>query len=422
MGPMLKKDLLVFWRDRKEILMALLLPIGIIAILSFVLSGMFDSEESPVNVDAALVIEDSQDSGVEHFANQVEESQLSESERERLLMQASQFNPTTMLEEFLNHPDLSDWLNIEKMNKEEATEKIKAGELHAAVYIPSGFTASFLAEVLLDESSEATIQVLAEETSTERSTLGSIVGSYVESMNLQLAVQQLGQTEMVEPQLPEGGTEHVAGSDSDPFNIVQYFTLAIGSLFALFISQTVATKTIAEKREQVFNRILLTNYPPIYFLLGKIASAFVFVWLQLVITILVIQMFFDVFPNASAEFWLGLLLAITGLALAVGGLTGIFTSLTLKMNDPDAINGIATVIIMTFGALGGGFFPIMFLPNFLQHIGIWTPNGKFLVSILEWVQQPALEDLTAPLLYFVGFFLVSLVIALVMFPRRGRNE
>src|SRR5699024_2404895 len=200
----------------------------------------------------------------------------------------------------------------------------------------------------------------------------------------------------------------------------QYFTIAISLLFALFISQTVAIKTITEKREQVFNRIVLANSKPLHFLMGKTFAAFVLTWLQMMITITITQLLLDVFTGENIEFWIGLITVITVFALAIAGLTALFTTFTLNMHDPNAINGITTLIVMTMGVLGGNFFPIQGLPDILRKVGEWTPNGLTLTVLIEWIQYSHFQDLIIPIMILLLFFIVCLIIGIALFPRRER--
>lgn len=78
------------------------------------------------------------------------------------------------------------------------------------------------------------------------------------------------------------------------------------------------------------------------------------------------------------------------------------------------------LVVMTFGILGGSFFPIQGLPVFMQKIGEWTPNGVTQVALLKWIQFERIEDLIVPIVALAITFILFLVISLAMFPKRGR--
>ncbi|MFD2045224.1 ABC transporter permease [Ornithinibacillus salinisoli] len=420
MGSFLRKDFLVFWRDRKEILLALLLPIVIIVVLSIAFSGLFNNDSESVNIDIAIVQEDDEALGLEQFEETVEGMELSSMEKGAILEQVSQVRPIRFIHDFINNPELKDWLNSQELPEAEAIELVEAGELDAIIKVPKGFTYEVLSQVMLGEQSDVPLIIHAEEQSNEVSVLQDIVYNFINTLNLQFALGSRAGAELAEPDLPQGGTEIMGGVDVDNYSMTQYFTIAMSTLFALFISQTIALKTVTEKRERVFNRILLTNSNPLYYLMGKTFATFCLVWLQMMITITVSQLILDVFPGKSLDFWLGLIAVITVYALSVAGLSAVFTTITLNLHDPNAVSGLTTLIIMTIGVLGGGFFPIQGLPEFMQRIGEWTPNGLTQTVLIEWIQYTDLQDLIIPIIILIVFFIVCLIIGMVAFPRRGR--
>ena len=58
MRSFLRKDLLVFWRDRKEVLISLLAPILLIVVLNFAFSDLFGEDAEGLDIDLGIVLED----------------------------------------------------------------------------------------------------------------------------------------------------------------------------------------------------------------------------------------------------------------------------------------------------------------------------------------------------------------------------
>src|SRR5690606_25763179 len=138
-----------------------------------------------------------------------------------------------------------------------------------------------------------------------------------------------------------------------------------------------------EKREHVFDRIILSNSNPIHFLLGKMFATFCLVWLQMLLTIGVAQIALGVFEGKSMEFWIGFFVMMTIYSLTIAGLAALFTSLALNIKDMNMANGIMSLVVLTFGLIGGGFFPIQGLPEMLQNMGAWVPNGITQIAMIE---------------------------------------
>src|SRR5690606_20733957 len=127
-----------------------------------------------------------------------------------------------------------------------------------------------------------------------------------------------------------------------------------------------------EKRECVYYRIRLTNARPIYYLMGKTASAFVLAWLQFSFILILSHLLLGAFEGKSAMFWSGLAAAVTMYALTVAGLSALYTSAALRLRSVDTANGLFMLLTILFGLLGGGFMPIYLFPDWLQRAGEWT--------------------------------------------------
>lgn len=419
MSSFFKKDLLVFWRDRKEILLAVFLPIILIVILNTAFSGLFSSDSEPVYIDLGVVLEDDETAGLEQFENKVESLEIAPDEKQRIVEHAMQIGVNQQFVGFFKNPELSEWVTVQEVTEQEARKLVEMEELDAYIKIPNGFTDTVLSSSLLGIESEIGVTIHAKEQSTELSTIEDVVRQFINTVNMQFALGQTGDLDQAaQPVLPQGGKELV--DDVDSYTFPQYFTIGISTLCALFIAQTIAVKTITEKRERVFNRIILSNSRPFHYLMGKVLSTFCLAWIQMMMTYVIIQLMLDVFPHKTASFWIGLFLMISLFSLAVAGLSGLFTSIALNMKDTNSAAGIFTMIVMTLGALGGSFFPLQGLPGFVQMIGEWTPNGVTQTALIQFIQYERLQDLVIPLGLLLGFFALCLVIALFMFPRRGR--
>ncbi len=415
MGAFIKKDLLVFWRDRKEILISLILPIILIVILNFAFSGLF-SDDKEIQLTIGFVQEDDVAAGVQQFKTTLEDMEMSVSEKEAVSAQSTTLQPVHMVEEFLNNPDMKEWVTATELTEKEAIKQVENGELDAILKVPNGYTYHMLSNALLGEKSQTSLKILADEQSTEVTTLEELVQSFTNSLNMQFALES--SEKQAEPILPQGGMEFVEESES--YTIALYFTIAMGTLFPLFIAHTVSVKTVTEKRERVFNRILLTNSNPFHYLIGKIVSTLIIIWLQVAITFTIIQLILNVFPGKSLEFWIGLIAMFTAYTIAIAGLSALFTTITLYLQDSNAASGLFMLIVMTFGVLGGSFFPLDGLPEFMQMVGEYTPNGLTQTAVIDWVQFRNWSAVGLPLIYLLSFFAVCVVIATSMFPKRGR--
>lgn len=389
----IKKDLLLFWRNRREIATVVLLPIVLIVVLNFAFSGLFGTHAKPLDLTLAVVNEDRDPAG-----------------KEQLLA-------------FLQSPDFSEWLTVRELDKTEAFQQVEEGKVDAAIHIPEGYSHLLMNPDVRKDAAGVELPLTVKKSSLNVDVIQEILGGYFGAMNLQFALAHASIGDDGAPSTgvavsaPEGGREMIEGAK--PFTMSQYFTLAMGALFALFIASSVAERTGTEKREQVFYRILVTNTKPLAYLMGKTVSTFCLVWLQNVFVILVSHLLLGVFKGHSANFWLGLMLMVTGYALTIACLTALYTSISLRVRSMDTANALFLLITMGFGVLGGGFFPIYLFPHWLQEIGEWTPNGLILTMHMEWIQYGQLSSLWTPLFGLMLFAAAGIAAGVAFYPKRG---
>ncbi|KMK76776.1 ABC transporter permease [Alkalihalobacillus pseudalcaliphilus] len=415
----LKKDLLVFWRDRKEVLISLLAPILIIIVLNFVFSGITFDDAGDMDIRAGLVMEDNEAAGIEQFIEVIWAMDLSEIEKETMIKEAESLSPSGLITSFFNEPELSSWIHTQELSEKEAVEQVKNGDLDAIIKIPEGFMYDFLAHMMLGQPAQAALHVQLEDHSIEANILTDMLTQYMETLNFQIALGAVAEVEGAELTLPQGGLE-IINERAVEIDLAQYFTIAMSSLFALFIASTVASKTATEKRENVFNRILLTNSQPLSYLMGKITSTFFLVWIQLMLVFLCTDLLLGIFSEQSIAFWLGIMVIVTLFSLTVAGLSAIFTSLMLKMNNINAANGLFIIVVMVIGALGGNFFPMEQFPAWAQAVSVWTPTGITVSLFTDFLQYGQDISFVAPLMKQFAFFVAFLLIGILLFPERGR--
>lgn len=419
MRSFIKKDLLLFWRDRKELITVLVLPILLVVVLNFAFAGLLGNDkESSMNLQLGVVNQDDdKDAKAQLKEKLIEEASFSEAEATRLMEQVY-VNPIQMILDYLGSRDLKGWVTVHELKENEAVEKVKAGDLDGILIIPKGFTADSLYAAFVKEPPTTSLKYKMEKETNNNRTLYNIIHGFIDNLNFQFALQRIEGAEDAEVMLPKGGFEEVGSVKS--FTLTQYFTISMGALFALFLAATVGTKTGVEIRQQVFNRILLTNSHPMLFLIGKMISTFCLVWLQIMFVFMMSHFIFNVFPDRSITFWMGIMGIVTLLSLSIAGLAAVFTTISLRMANVDAANGIFMLVILLLGVLGGNFVPIYVLPDWLQRMGEWTPNGLSLVIFTEWIKFEEFSSIASSCVLLVGFFLLCTLIASALYPNRGK--
>lgn len=420
MGPFLAKDLLILWRDRKDMVLSLITPVIIVLVLGYTTSSWIEKSNDTLQMTVAIVSEDNETAGLAQFRESLFSSSISEKALALLSTQAEQLMPVHLLGQILNSVE---FVKIIELDDETARQHLHDEEITAIITIPEHFTQTALNKMLLNVGNGAALSLTADNHSSLRvDVLQDVLNGFTQTLNLQTAID-LARGEPTESLVQAettasyGGRETVEGVAM--LTSFQYYAIAISIMFAMFVSSGSAMKAITEKREQVFQRILLSGSHPLRYLAGKVGSTFVIAWMQLSVLILLSHFIFNLFPGRSLHFWLGMALITIMFSLTTAALSAMFTSLSFRVNDA-AANGLFTLILGVLGTIGGSFVPLYILPDWLKQVGEWTPNGLALSVFIQWIQEDSLTLLPLPFLKLVIFTIAIIMLGSWIFPRRGR--
>lgn len=423
MIPFFKKDFLVYWRDRKEIIISLITPIVIITVLGFALPGWIENPAKSLAMTAAVVHLDDESAALEQFRDSLAAQNMPEEAKQAIGQQLEQMSPVGLLMQLLQNEAVKEIVTLKEPGNEEALRQLKEGQIDAVITIPEGYTLAALNKMLLNKGEGAALHLKAEKASMSVDVLSNIIDDFLKALNFQSAVRNLLGENAAAAAASMDGMSGIGGRETVPgvriVTAFQYYALAISIVFSLFIALTTASKAMTEKRERTFQRILLTGSRRYQYLSGKMSSTFCMSILQLGIILLVSHFILNIFPDRSLSFWLGISVILIMLAVVAGALAGLYTALVFRMEDTTA-TGIAFIATFIAGTIGGSFVPIFVLPEWIQTAGEWTPNGLTLAVSMEWLQTETAANLALPLAKLALFTIATAALALWCFPKRGR--
>ncbi|RNF39560.1 ABC transporter permease [Planococcus salinus] len=423
MWAFLKKDILVLLRDRTELAVLLLMPFILIVILGFSLRGLLMGDTEALNMQVALVQHDDEQAGIEQFTGELEAAAVPDQAAEQLEAAAGQVSPSSLLQSVLSSPELEEMLDVMELDEEAARQALQNEEVTAILTIPEDFTLLALRNMLLGEGPGSELELtVADTTSTRANVFQDILTDFTRSLNFETAVARAAAAEggaisAESPAVQLGGVETV--SAREPVNSFQYYTLGMAVMFVLFVSSTIAGKANVERQQHVFNRILLTNRHPFVYLSGKVLSSALISFCQLFVLFLFSTIVLQAFEWNSLEFWLGMAGISAVLAVCVGALAALLTSLTMRFNSDAIVTVFAGGIVTILAFLGGSFIPVSEMPGFLQAFGDWTPNGASMTAYLSWIQERDMTRVMDPLSRVGGTAVVLIAGSLLLFPTRG---
>ena len=427
----LKKDLKIITRDLGELALLLLMPLVLIAILGFALGGLLGgdaaSSEPPIHIDALLVVEDDIADGRSAFVATLADSDTPLVQRAGLLAAVQTFDPIDIVRSFLNDEGLGELMTVTEAAAAEAAAALTAGDAHAVITLPSGFSHAMYRRMLLAEGDSAEIRLqLGDDAPLSTSIVRDMLQTFASEFNLQTALQQI-QAEQGSF-LPEslqgasaaaeltGGIEIVGGETRNVPSFA-YYAFAMAVMFMLYLIGGTATRAYLELTSNNFDRIMISNASPTAFVTSKAVAAALVGFVQMMILITVTHLLFGAFDGQPASFWGQAALIAAAMALAVGAIAALVTSLVFRSDSRVLADTFNSVIVFVFATVGGSFVPVGEPGSLIVRIGNWTPNGAALSSLLDAASGLGFDSWGTGLIRLLLMAAVGIILAIVLFPR-----
>ncbi|WP_394120443.1 ABC transporter permease [Planococcus donghaensis] len=421
MYAFLKKDILILIRDRTELVILLAMPFILIAILGFALSGVLSGDTEVLSMEVAVVQEDDEQQGLVRFEEELERAGVPTEAQNGIMAAAEESSPSSLLHEILNDEGLSELVIAREMDAAAAKAALEEEAVVAILTIPKNFTFDALQKMIMSEGDGSSLQIMISDHSATRSEVFyNIMEEFVWTLNFESAIAKAVNGEGTLPEAEQtqiGGVESV--SSVNPINSFQYYTIGMAVMFALFVAATISGMAFVEKRQFVFQRILLSNHHPLVYLGGKAISATLVTFLQFCILFFLSSLIFGAFDLSNLSFWPGMLLITVSLAICVGALTALLTALTMRFGNDTITSVFSGGVVTIFAFLGGSFTPTEGLPAIVQQLGGWTPNGAALNAFLIWLQNLEISMLFEPLGRILLLTVLLLSLSVMILPRKG---
>jgi ABC-2 type transport system permease protein len=353
----MQKDLKQFVNDRRALVMSLLIPFFLMLIIGTVF-GSFSSSGSTSKIEVPLYVEDQ---GA--IAQQ--------------MVQALQQVPNLALEM--------------KASAADARKSVENGDRSAAIIIPAGMSAA------IEQGNPASIMVVTTPSSQDfrslvvESTMQNIVQDFtaaqiagqvaanavqsnggkadpaaVASQASQQAAQQLAK----QPLLTVAAQKATLSTHDSSYNqVVPGYAI----MFALFAVGGGIESILAEKEAGVWKRLLIAPISRWSLLGGKLLARFIIAVGQIGLLFIAGRLFFGI--NVGSIPGVILLIVTTALATTALGMLLVSVVKTRAQLQP-----VTTVVVLAFSALGGSWWPLFLMPNWLQQLAKITLNGWAMIG------------------------------------------
>ncbi|WP_214480517.1 ABC transporter permease [Bacillus sp. SM2101] len=414
---LLKKQLLLFLRNRPELLLLLGMPLILITILGFALSGVMDGDHLEIDAKVALIEIGSEQDEVDRFINDLEEKQLPSEQKEVITAVASELSPIDIIKnEIFKNEELSSFLSLEEFDENEI-EQLKSDDTYAVIIeTPENFTYDILNSMFFNVDNVPELNFYVNE---GKDITSKIVEDVIMFFQNQLSTfvilgKQGVITEQVfaNPSDMEINTETV--TKREPVTSLGYYAIGMSVMFVLYIATTIGSYAHVEKESLVFDRIMLANVSRWVYFTSIFCSAVILAFLQLCILYGVVALVYQVTWNS-----LGAFIAVTlSICFTTGGLAVLMTSLNYRFKSAEISTFFSSVGIPVIAFLGGSMMPISQMPESMAFISKITPNGAGMTAYLKILQGYSLTDVIPSLLTLFSIGIVLLLCSIASFPKR----
>nr|WP_197063039.1 ABC transporter permease [Pontibacillus marinus] len=411
-------------RDRKALMITVLMPTILTAILGLSIGNMMNGNTKLETIPIAVVNQ----SEVASFKNNIQSGETSDTPVDFAEI---------FIENILASEDLQDVISYEQLSKERALQKLENGKLSTVIFFPKSYNQEVLN--VMNQPSSKQVEVTLYQNPDE-SLHNEVIKGVVESYTNQLSKSVIAQNTMVtlmmkEPKLQQEITSSMGEviqkvnetnrpnisvmrepfGDIESLSGMQYFTAGMAVMFMLYVGGYSAIYVRDEIRSGTYNRLRSTGMSFWHLAGGKFISTALLVFLQIIFLFMFEKLVFGMeFTNIYL-----LLLMIVITALSVSCLSILLTTITV-VNQETRLNELFQSVIIPFLAMvGGSFISISMMPEPIQMFGHNVINGAALQGFTYVMQGYSFSELFGPILALLINGLIFLVLSgLIIFRRK----
>ena len=402
------KDLRVWTRDTAALGVLLGMPMVLIFILGSAFGGL--TGEGGIDAKVAIVNLDSGGSGLSN-------EQAADPAAGAAGTGSATDVGAEIVSGLVDNETIADIFTIEERDDATAVRtEVERGELIAALVIPEDFTDSINAgdpvdlEVYKDPGSELSagiwesivrsfaadisrISIVAQtagqvagESGLPPEMIGAVVGTAIERATSGAAERPI---EIEQRTQAKETSSEIAGMD--------FYALSMTSMFLVFGAMFGAFGFVTERRDKTMSRLLTTPTARAEFIGGKMSGVFLLGVVQFAILYSFTRFAFNVNwgddPVATFAVATAMVFAVTGLAVLIASL----------VRSERGAGGVGSIIVQLMALIGGVFFPISILPEWVQPIRYASIMGWGIEGFQQiQIHGGGLPEVTVPILALAG--------------------
>jgi ABC-2 type transport system permease protein len=414
----LKKDLKLLLRDKEFIMLVILMPIVIISILSFALSGMFDSTIEINKFKVAVVKEYNEAEFKIPF--------IKENDIDLELMKEISADEI-FFDKFLNQKEIKDIMNYEILTWDEAEKEIKKDTISAIIILDEDFEKNLAINFLMPLRKEINIRLIK---NPVRSLTPQITEEILSGFNDKMNQILISKNILIEKLVENGKSLDINfvekqikafqnSSDDFKINISKkalesrdqitskaYYSAAMLSMFLLFVAGIGSSILLDEKRQMTYDRLIISGVSKRTVLLGKYFTIFSLAILECIVVVMYSSIILKVEWGNSIT----LLISIVVSSITVASFGLMIAIISFQSDNRKLAVLLNSVIFQVMSAIGGSFIPVEALPKIIQSLRFIPFNGVILNILLNNMQALSYKES----LFEFGILLINTIIFLAI--------
>lgn len=414
---LIKKQLLLLWRNPVQIFYLLGLPVILIIILSVALADFMQEGSPRIELKVAWLEHQNESEQIDRFMNEMKDNELSVEALEK----SADLHMITMLKnDVFQGAELQEMIDLEVIQEDEKADVLENDSYSGLIEVPEDFTYDMLRVFSgqEDEKPELTLHVNQED-GVYSAVLSQILEQFDNVLTTQNFLQQ-NELDININDIQAAGSigDQVQLEQMNPISSSDYYTVGMAVYLGLYVASTIAFFAAKERQDQVFDRIIVADMSRWLYFFGVLISSMTVAFIQLVFLFCFSYYVFQVtFDNIVA-----FLITTLIYAVSVGGIAVLLTAISYRLQSDTIIGFFSSIISSIFAFIGGSFYPIGEGSDTFQLIGNMTPNGSGLSAYIQLLRGGGVEDVAKYLIYMVVFGAVMIVVAAMSFPKRGSTR
>jgi ABC-2 type transport system permease protein len=311
----------------------------------------------------------------------------------------------------LKNKSYADYFTVTEVNSYEAgVNQLNNKTADVVIHIPETFTKALLEEKAEDTKTKV---LITGNNNMDKYMIGSILKQYMTNTQITLLEENLltgqgNKTSQSAVAIPTEATDF----NFKPVSTMQYVSIAMVVMFSISTSFTLVHSIVEDKLKSTLFRIKSTPVLNLQYILGKLSGIVLAITVQMALVIIISGVVFQMKWGNPVQ----LLICTVCYSIAIGSIVLMWG---LLAKDQNSISSIASPILYGFSFLGGSFISRNGLPEALQYVQKFIPNGKAINCYLSVCQGKGIKNILPDLLQLILTGVVFLVLSLYIYSGKG---